>query len=301
MADVFISYKKEDRELVERLTQALDAYQISVWWDDSLESGQGFRNVIKDERRKAKAVIVVWTQKSIASDWVLDEADFAKGAGKLLPVRFTNDFDIPLGFGQVQVANLEGWPGVPDDARFARVAERVGSISERRFDLIAQAIGPNLRASAESSMRVGGAFWKSLTQAEFLGLPLSRFLGRGLLASALLAVAIALLSHPADTRLTLLARLIDGAMVATPFVFIVRGLHQYVMFKKGASSRRVFDPPFRFWIWISGLLAMMYVAITVDVVDPMNIARALPESFMAALGGIVLLRTFISFFSSSTR
>lgn len=299
MADVFISYKKEDRELVERVSAALGAYKLTVWWDDSLESGQGFRGVIKDELRKARAVIVLWTKKSVVSDWVLDEADFAKNAGKLVPLRFASDFDVPLGFGQVQVANLEGWLGAPDDPRFARVAERIGGIAEHGLTLIAQAIGPNLRSGAETSVRVSGALWKSLTQAEFLGLPLGRFVWRGLVASALLAVIIAQFSYPSDTRLTLSTRLMDGFTVAAPYFFIMRGLHQYIMFKKGASSRLAFDPPFRFWIWISGLLATMYVAISVDVVNPMNIARALPLSSMLAFGGVMIARFLISFLSSS--
>lgn len=69
------------------------------------------------------------------------------------------------------------------------------------------------------------------------------------------------------------------------------------MFRKGASSRRVFDPPFRFWIWLSALLALMWITLSVDVLQPAAILRAFPLTFVAFLGGIVALRTLLSLFT----
>ncbi len=39
MADVFISYKREDRELAERLAHALEQLGFDVWWDFDLLAG----------------------------------------------------------------------------------------------------------------------------------------------------------------------------------------------------------------------------------------------------------------------
>lgn len=81
MADVFISYKREDRERIAPLARALEARGYTVWWDLELVPSQKFERQIKRELDAAKCVIVVWTDRSIAddgmyvSDWVQIEAD----------------------------------------------------------------------------------------------------------------------------------------------------------------------------------------------------------------------------------
>ena len=40
MADIFLSYKKEDRAVAKRLVGALEATGKSVWWDDALNPQQ---------------------------------------------------------------------------------------------------------------------------------------------------------------------------------------------------------------------------------------------------------------------
>ena len=47
MADVFISYKREDRQTAERISIALEQLGFDVWWDFELLSGDKYRNVIR--------------------------------------------------------------------------------------------------------------------------------------------------------------------------------------------------------------------------------------------------------------
>lgn len=42
MADIFISYSKEEPKTTERLAQALQKYGYSVWWDVTLVPGEDF-------------------------------------------------------------------------------------------------------------------------------------------------------------------------------------------------------------------------------------------------------------------
>jgi TIR domain/Phage integrase family len=70
MADVFISYAKTDRSLALKLVAMLEAEGWKVWWDTSLAIGDDFRNEIMTELGHARAVIVIWTDASIKSDWV---------------------------------------------------------------------------------------------------------------------------------------------------------------------------------------------------------------------------------------
>jgi competence protein ComGC len=87
MADVFISYAKADRPLALKLAAMLEAEGWKAWWDTSLTIGDDFRNEIMTELGRARAVIVIWTDASIKSDWVRSEAGRAQADRKLIPVK----------------------------------------------------------------------------------------------------------------------------------------------------------------------------------------------------------------------
>jgi hypothetical protein len=100
MADVFITYAREDKDVAERLAGDLIARGYQVWWDVELGPGDDFRQVILDELKSAKAAIVIWTPNSIRSAFVVDEANYALQNRKLIATR-TADLpvsDIPFGF-----------------------------------------------------------------------------------------------------------------------------------------------------------------------------------------------------------
>src|SRR5215475_3925717 len=87
MADVFISYAKADRPLALKLAAMLEAEGWRTWWDTSLAIGDDFRNEIMTELGRARAVVVIWTDASIKSDWVRSEAGRAQADRKLIPVK----------------------------------------------------------------------------------------------------------------------------------------------------------------------------------------------------------------------
>jgi hypothetical protein len=74
MADIFISYAREDQAAVKPLAAALEGAGYSVWWDRRILAGTEFSEEIERELKAAKAVIVAWSQESHASNWVKDEA-----------------------------------------------------------------------------------------------------------------------------------------------------------------------------------------------------------------------------------
>ena len=74
MAEVFISYAREDSEAVERLVGALAEAGVDCWWDRQMSAGTRFADAIEANLRAAKAVVVIWTRHSVASNWVADEA-----------------------------------------------------------------------------------------------------------------------------------------------------------------------------------------------------------------------------------
>lgn len=114
MSDIFISYAREDRGRAEQLARVFENQGWTVWWDRELFAGPAFSEQIGEALSGAKAVIVLWSQASVASNWVRDEAHNGETRGALIPVRISN-VALPLGFGQYQTADLSGWDGSPDD------------------------------------------------------------------------------------------------------------------------------------------------------------------------------------------
>lgn len=87
MAEVFISYKSERRNAAQHLAKMLKLHGYSVWFDYWLLSGENFDTQIMRELNTAKAIVVLWRQRSCNSDWVKDEADRAKKLGSLASAR----------------------------------------------------------------------------------------------------------------------------------------------------------------------------------------------------------------------
>ncbi len=119
MADIFISYKAEDRARVAPLVEALLAEGLSVWWDVHIEGGAAWRASIERELEAAACVIVVWSVGSVGPQghFVQDEASRGQRRGVCLPV-VIDPVEPPLGFGQQQALNLVGWRGSRRDPRF---------------------------------------------------------------------------------------------------------------------------------------------------------------------------------------
>ena len=87
MADIFISYKSERRAAAEHFAEVLTRYGYSVWFDYEAAMGEDFAARIEQEIREAKALLVLWCSRSVASRWVREEVNLARELGKLVPVK----------------------------------------------------------------------------------------------------------------------------------------------------------------------------------------------------------------------
>lgn len=85
--DVFLSYSRPDRTAVVALATSLHQSGISVWYDHKIAGGARFADVIVAQLDAAKAVVVLWSEHAIKSDWVRYEAQRAHAAEKLVPLR----------------------------------------------------------------------------------------------------------------------------------------------------------------------------------------------------------------------
>ncbi|MEM7429173.1 MAG: TIR domain-containing protein [Pseudomonadota bacterium] len=108
MREIFVSYAREDTDWVEDLVGLLERQGWRVFWDRKIPAGTTWREHIGAALEEAKCVIVVWSPSSITSHYVLEEADVARQAGKLLPVK-RSEVDLPMGFTQLHAADLTRW------------------------------------------------------------------------------------------------------------------------------------------------------------------------------------------------
>jgi formylglycine-generating enzyme required for sulfatase activity len=130
MADIFISYKREDRARIAPLARALEARGYTVWWDLELVAGQKWSKKIKAELDAAKCVVVAWTRASVAEDrtyaseWIENEADDAHRRGVLVPA-LLDEGRIAWVHQRIQFATLTDWSGDAEHPGFADLLEGI--------------------------------------------------------------------------------------------------------------------------------------------------------------------------------
>jgi len=111
MADIFISYAREDEVRIRQLTHVLGELGWTVFWDRRIPAGQTWRSYLGQELSDAGCVIVAWSRYSIASKWVIEEADEGQQRGVLVPV-LLEAVEPPIGFRGIQAGDLTDWkPG----------------------------------------------------------------------------------------------------------------------------------------------------------------------------------------------
>lgn len=113
MSDIFLSYTERDRDTARRIAGVLDTAGWSVWWDRRIPAGETWRSVLEHALEDMRCMVVLWSAKSIESEWVYEEASEGRRQGKLVPVMIEN-VRPPAGFREIQAADLTGWDGSPD-------------------------------------------------------------------------------------------------------------------------------------------------------------------------------------------
>ncbi|MBI1339496.1 TIR domain-containing protein, partial [bacterium] len=144
MADIFLSYKKIDRERVEGLARDLTDEGFTVWWDYAIESGDDWFQRIIEEVRLARCLVGCWTRNSVdargmfvpsagdGNNYVRVEhetAGRARIAGAMM-----DEGSVPAVYRDMQYSNLVGWaPGARDHSGFRDLVERAERLATPAF------------------------------------------------------------------------------------------------------------------------------------------------------------------------
>jgi len=193
MADVLISYKKEDFQIAKRVVDALQADGLGVWWDDDVTPRTAWDSELERQIAAASAVVVLWTPRSVNSEWVRTEALYGQDRGKLVPVML-EECALPIAFMLRQTVRLVDWEGDRANREWRKLLTWIA-------DLVATKLGnanipQNLAAAQPNRFRdaighlqsgepvVDGAFVNASTPAATAfrdgeHLPVMRILPRG--------------------------------------------------------------------------------------------------------------------------
>ena len=130
MPDIFLSYSREDQARAKLFAEAFERDGFSVWWDVALRSGEAYDEVTEAALRAAKAVVVLWSKKSVASRWVRAEATLAERTKTLVPAMI-EPCERPIMFELTQTAELSHWGGLPIDKAWLSFLADVRRFTER--------------------------------------------------------------------------------------------------------------------------------------------------------------------------
>lgn len=112
--DIFLSYNREDQAVAKLYANAFAAEGLNVWWDTALRSGEAYDEVTEAALRGAKAVVVLWSPRSVVSRWVRAEATIADRQKTLVPAMI-EACERPIMFELTQTADLTHWTGDAGD------------------------------------------------------------------------------------------------------------------------------------------------------------------------------------------
>ncbi len=172
MADVFISYKREDRSLVRPLVRALQERGLTVWWDSRIETGENWMASIKRALDAARCIVVLWTPQSVGSDGVYlsevvnAEAEQGRRKNILLPVRMQNG-PRPWLHELRNEEDLSNWQSNIDDPALNRLAARIATFCGSRTPPESSEIEAWFRAEEANNADAYRLFAKMFPQSRF--------------------------------------------------------------------------------------------------------------------------------------
>ena len=144
---IFLSYSREDQAAAAPIINALRQGGIDVWWDGMLEGGARYNEITERMLESAYAVVVLWSQTSIKSHWVQDEATRGRDRGCLVPASIDGT-EPPLGFRQFQCIDLSQSASNAGDAQMQRL---IASIISLRDDNREAGFQPHITDGAVSN------------------------------------------------------------------------------------------------------------------------------------------------------
>lgn len=150
---LFVSYSRKDKAMAQRVADALEIQGYEVFWDAEIPPGQKFDAYIIEQLKMSDAVVVLWSSHSVESDYVKEEADYAKSNKVLVPLR-VDETPLPFGFTRIHTTDLLHWHGSVQDPEWRRVINAIESSLGETESIQRESVPPEApQADVESPHR----------------------------------------------------------------------------------------------------------------------------------------------------
>ena len=138
---IFISYKREERELADAYSRAFQRAGYSVVTDLNIQKAVDFGEAIDQMIRQSAMVVVLWTPASASSNWVRKEAAEAERLKKYFGVIVepVAPEDLPLAVRNNNFADVSSL--ARDEAMasvIAEISDKIGSLRDSAVEAEAQ-------------------------------------------------------------------------------------------------------------------------------------------------------------------
>jgi len=158
LADVFLSYNREDLAVARRFAEGFERAGLTVWWDQTLSPGEAYDHVTEKALKQARAVVVLWSPRSVVSRWVRAEATLAERNRTLAPVMIES-CERPIMFELTQTADLSHWSGDPGDPAWQQFLASVQRMIGQGASGAEAPVASLPPASSSGSPYSGSASW----------------------------------------------------------------------------------------------------------------------------------------------
>lgn len=153
MSEVFISYARADRNLIEPIAVRLDALSVEAWLDTRISPGDDFLEDIHSKLKEVRLVLVCWSPNAIQSKWVKGEAHWAFEHRVYLPV-YVAPCELMPPFNLVETVDLSSWANSPNDPGWLSLVAQIGHLTGREgLAAAARALGSGDKAALNEIAR----------------------------------------------------------------------------------------------------------------------------------------------------
>ena len=140
-----------------------------VFWDRNIAARENFPEVLERELASAKCVVVLWSQASVQSSWVKEEAYAARDRNVLFSV-LIDEVQIPFGYRTIQAITLTEWQEDPSNSELKRLVKNLNQVIGQRKPIMSIAIpDPNGPITDEHLTLVHSSWRVPQRDAEFQG------------------------------------------------------------------------------------------------------------------------------------
>ncbi|MEL6257783.1 MAG: toll/interleukin-1 receptor domain-containing protein [Pseudomonadota bacterium] len=127
--DFFISYRRTDKPLVEKVVRALEARGGAVWWDAVIEGGEDWRDAIIEGLSQSETMVIFFSEACNSSKQLKKELAAADAMDKTIVPVIIEDTQ-PKGHFLYELASRNWINALPDPS------EKTDALAERLFEEI---------------------------------------------------------------------------------------------------------------------------------------------------------------------